>query len=69
MHAAYQFFIYTFFGSIFMLVAIIIIYLHLGSTSYELLLFSNFDLSYQKFLWFAIFFSLAIKVPMIPLHI
>jgi proton-translocating NADH-quinone oxidoreductase chain M len=68
-HAAYQFFIYTFFGSIFMLVAIIIIYLHLGTTSYELLLFSNFDLNYQKFLWFAIFFSLAIKVPMIPLHI
>ena len=68
-HAAYQFFLYTFFGSIFMLISIIIIYLHLGTTSYEFLLFSNFDKIYQKFLWFAIFFAFAIKVPMIPVHI
>jgi len=68
-HAAYQFFLYTFFGSVFMLLAIIIIYLHLGTTNYESLLFSNFDKLYQKFLWFAIFFSFAIKVPMIPVHI
>ncbi len=68
-HAAYQFFLYTFFGSVFMLIALIIIYLHLGTTSYDILLFSDFDKIYQKFLWFAIFFSLAIKIPMIPMHI
>lgn len=68
-HASYQFFLYTFFGSIFMLLSIIIIYLHIGSTNYELMLISDFDEYYQKFLWLAIFFSLAIKVPMIPVHI
>lgn len=68
-HAAYQFFLYTFFGSVFMLISIIVIYLHLGTTTYEILLFSDFDKIYQKFLWFAIFFSFAIKVPMIPVHI
>lgn len=68
-HAAYQFFLYTFFGSVFMLISIIVIYLHVGTTTYEILLFSDFDTIYQKFLWFAIFFSFAIKVPMIPVHI
>jgi proton-translocating NADH-quinone oxidoreductase chain M len=68
-HAAYQFFLYTFFGSIFMLVSILIIYLHTGSINYEVLLLENFDIIYQKFLWLAIFFSFAIKVPMVPVHI
>ena len=68
-HAAYQFFLYTFFGSVFMLISIVIMYLHLGSLNYEILLLSKFSLNYQKLLWFAIFFSFAIKVPMIPVHI
>jgi len=68
-HAAYQFFLYTFFGSIFMLFSILIIYIHLGTTNYDILLLNNFNSLYQKFLWFAIFFSFAIKIPMIPVHI
>lgn len=69
LHASYQFFLYTFVGSVLMLIALIIIYLHLGTLSYEILLFSNFDIIYQKFLWLAIFISFAVKIPMIPVHI
>lgn len=69
LHAAFQFFIYTMFGSVFMLISFFIIYWHLGTTNYEVLLFSEFSKIYQKFLWFAIFFSFALKIPMIPFHI
>lgn len=67
--AAYQFFIYTFLGSIFILVSILFIYLEVGSLNYELLLLHKFDPFIEKFLWIAIFFSFAVKVPMIPVHI
>ena len=52
-----------------MLAAILVIYLHVGSLNYEIILMSNFDFIYEKFLWLAIFFAFAIKVPMIPVHI
>ena len=68
-HAAYQFFLYTFFGSIFMLIAILVIYKTVGSLNYEAILAYEFDPNVEKFLWLAIFFSFAIKVPMIPVHI
>ena len=35
--AAYQFFLYTLFGSLFMLLAILIIYFELGTTDIQLL--------------------------------
>lgn len=68
-HAAYQFFLYTFFGSIFMLVSLLVIYMFVGSTNYELLLITKLPFEYEKLLWLAIFFAFAIKVPMIPVHI
>ena len=68
-HAAYQFFLYTFFGSIFMLISLLVIYMFVGSTNYELLLITKLPWNYEKLLWIAIFFAFAIKVPMIPLHI
>lgn len=68
-HAAFQFFLYTLFGSIFMFISFMFIYWHVGSVNYEVLFFTNFDILYQKFLWFAIFFAFAVKVPMIPVHI
>jgi proton-translocating NADH-quinone oxidoreductase chain M len=67
--AAYMFFLYTLFGSLFMLIGIIYIYLFAGSTNYESLSgvsFSNYD---QKWLWLAFFASFAAKVPMLPVHI
>jgi NADH-ubiquinone oxidoreductase chain 4 len=48
--AAYYFFLYTLLGSLFMLIAIVAILLEIGSTSYDILLLSNFSLEKQKIL-------------------
>ena len=68
-HAVYQFFFYTFFGSIFMLLALIIIYLHVGSTYINYVKFVEFSDNRQLLLWLCFFIAFAIKVPMIPFHI
>lgn len=67
--AGYQFFLYTLFGSVFMLLAIFIIFCEVGSTDYQLI--SNFVFSDRRqiVLWLAFFLSFAIKVPMVPFHI
>ena len=68
-HAAYQFFFYTLLGSILMLLGIIIIYFHLGTTDIQILLNSEFSNTRQIILWLAFFASFAVKVPMLPFHI
>ena len=68
-HAAYQFFFYTLLGSILMLLGIIVIYFHLGTTDIQILLNSNFSENRQLFLWLAFFASFSVKVPMLPFHI
>ena len=75
LYAAIKFFIYTFFGSLLMLVAIIILYLHAGrvtgvySFSYTHLLSQVALLGPTAWWLFAAFFlAFAIKVPMFPLH-
>lgn len=67
--AAYQFFMYTLIGSLFMLLAIIWIYVNVGTTDYTILSQIKFDEEVQKWLWIAFFLSFATKVPMIPVHI
>lgn len=67
--AAYQFFLYTLIGSVLMLLAILLIYLQVGTTDLQILLVSEFSLRRQLILWFAFFASFAVKVPMIPVHI
>lgn len=68
-HAAYQFFLYTLFGSVLMLLGIILIYFEVGTTDYQTLLNHTFSEERQILLWLAFFASFAIKVPMIPVHI
>lgn len=67
--AAYMFFLYTLFGSLFMLIGVIYIYLFAGSTNYESLATISFSSYDQKWLWLAFFASFAAKVPMLPVHI
>lgn len=67
--AAYQFFLYTLVGSLFMLVGLIYIYLLTGTTDLQILWFSFFSEKEQLFLWLAFFLSFAVKIPMIPFHI
>ena len=68
-HAAYQFFFYTLFGSILMLLGIIVIYFQSGTT--DILLLSQLEFSESRLLvlWLAFFASFAVKVPMLPVHI
>src|SRR6059036_3075776 len=75
LYAAIKFFIYTFFGSLLMLVAILVLYLHAGqatgvySFSYAHLLSQVASLgSTAWWLFGAFFLAFAIKVPMFPLH-
>src|SRR5882724_5936720 len=75
LYAAIKFFIYTFFGSLLMLVAILVLYLHAGqatgvySFSYTHLLSNAKDLGPTAWWLFGAFFlAFAIKVPMFPLH-
>jgi len=67
--AAYQFFLYTLLGSLFMLLAIFVMFFETGVTDF--LLLNNFAYEEEKetFLWLAFFFSFSIKVPMVPFHI
>lgn len=49
--AAFLLFLYTLFGSLFMLLAIIQVYSYLGATDFALLSVSEIKLEYQKILW------------------
>ncbi|MEA3173510.1 MAG: NADH-quinone oxidoreductase subunit [Gammaproteobacteria bacterium] len=67
-YATIKFFLYTFIGSLLMLVALIYMYLKTGS--YELAVFQNMKLSLneQIFIFLAFFAAFAVKVPMWPVH-
>ena len=67
-YATIKFFLYTFIGSLLMLVALI--YLYLKSGSYELAVFQHMPLTLgeQTFIFLAFFAAFAVKVPMFPVH-
>jgi NADH-quinone oxidoreductase subunit M len=67
-YATIKFFLYTFIGSLLMLVALI--YLYLKSGSYELALFQRMPLTLteQTLIFLAFFAAFAVKVPMFPVH-
>jgi NADH-quinone oxidoreductase subunit M len=67
-YATIKFFLYTFIGSLLMLVALI--YLYLKSGSYELAVFQHMPLTLreQTFIFLAFFTAFAVKVPMFPVH-
>jgi NADH-quinone oxidoreductase subunit M len=67
-YATIKFFLYTFVGSLLMLVALI--YLYLKSGSYELAVFQRMPLTLteQTLIFLAFFSAFAVKVPMFPVH-
>jgi len=67
-YAALKFFIYTMAGSVFLLVAIVALYLQVGSFSIPAMLGAHFSQQFQIWLFLAFFISFAIKVPMFPFH-
>ena len=79
-YAAFKFFLYTFLGSVLMLVAMIAMYVEAGTTDIPTLLTHNFGTDtirimgiqviggLQTLLWLAFFASFAVKMPMWPVH-
>ena len=67
-YATFKFFLFTLAGSVFMLLAIIAIYMETGTTNITYLL--QFDLapSLQYIFWLSFFASFAVKIPMWPVH-
>nr|UQV94739.1 NADH dehydrogenase subunit 4 [Haplopteris ensiformis] len=67
--AAYWFFSYTLLGSVFMLLAILLIFFQTGTTDLHILLTTEFSERRQILLWLAFLASFSVKVPMVPVHI
>jgi NADH-quinone oxidoreductase subunit M len=67
-YAAFKFFLYTFLGSVLMLVAVLAMASIAHTTSIPALLAYHFDPKVQIFLWLAFFASFAVKMPMWPVH-
>ncbi len=69
-YASFKFFLYTLLGSVLMLLAIIAMYWHAGTTDIAVLLSNpkTFPPEMQTWLWLAFFASFAVKMPMWPVH-
>ncbi len=67
--AAFQFFLYTLLGSLFMLLGIFVIFFETGTFDFQILNTISFSIERQLFLWLAFFFSFSVKIPMVPLHL
>jgi len=65
-----KFFVYTFFGSLLMLVALIYLYNQSATPSFEWNAFVALDLSEstQRWIFWAFFLAFAIKIPILPFH-
>ena len=67
-YASFKFFLYTLVGSLLMLIAILAMYGHAGTTDIAVLLKTDFPKDMQYWLWLAFFASFAVKMPMWPVH-
>jgi NADH-quinone oxidoreductase subunit M len=73
-YAAIKFFLFTMFGSLLMLVAILVLYFHYGKTTgtytFDLLKLYGLSIPFNMQFWMFLAFGLAfaIKVPMFPFH-
>jgi NADH-quinone oxidoreductase subunit M len=67
-YASLKFFLYTFLGSVLMLLAIMAMYWQAGTTDIPTLLHHPFPLTLQTWAWFAFLASFAVKMPMWPFH-
>lgn len=66
--AAFLLFLYTFSGSLFMLLSFSVLYYYTGTSSINTLITLDIDSTLQIYCWLGIFLALAIKTPMVPFH-
>ena len=67
-YATLKFFLYTLFGSVLMLIGIIVIYLKTGTFEVPRLMEAGLPYGLQILLFLAFFMAFAVKVPMWPVH-
>jgi NADH-quinone oxidoreductase subunit M len=67
-YAAIKFFLYTFLGSVLMLVGLVYLYMKSGSFQLSDLYAQPLSMKEQTWLFFAFFIAFAVKVPMFPVH-
>ncbi len=67
--ASYYFFFYTLVLSVFLFIAIVLLFKEVGSTSYFNILYYDFDKSFKLTLAALFFLAFAGKVPTVPFHI
>ncbi|MBN2706212.1 MAG: NADH-quinone oxidoreductase subunit M [Deltaproteobacteria bacterium] len=67
-YASIKFFLYTLCGSIFLLVAIVALYIKTGTFFIPALMDHEFSFAYQMWIFLACALAFAIKIPMYPLH-
>jgi len=67
-YASLKFFLYTFLGSVFMLVGLIYLYLKGGSWQLADMVSLPLTMQEQTWIFFAFLISFAVKVPMFPVH-
>lgn len=67
-YAAVKFFLYTFLGSILMLIALLYLYIQTGSFDIQHFYSLHLPMHVQKLLFFAFLLAFAVKVPMWPVH-
>jgi NADH-quinone oxidoreductase subunit M len=67
-YASFKFFLYTFLGSVFMLLAIMALYWDAGTSDIPTLLRHAFPRTLQTWAFFAFLASFAVKLPMWPVH-
>jgi proton-translocating NADH-quinone oxidoreductase chain M len=67
--AAYYFFLYTLFGSLFMLFGMIYLHQLVGSLNYYTILSASLEEFDQELIWACFFLAFAVKMPLFPFHI
>lgn len=69
-YATIKFFVYTFFGSIVMLLAILFIYFRAPLRTFDIITLSHLSIpiAVQKIAFFGFFLGLGIKIPIFPFH-
>lgn len=67
-YAAVKFFLYTFLGSVFMLVGLLYMYTQAGSFAITDLYFLNLPIVTQVLIFIGFFLAFAVKIPMWPFH-
>lgn len=66
--AAFLLFLYTFTGSLFILLGFSALYYYTGTSSIGLLSNLSIDYNLQYYVFLGVFLSIAIKTPIVPFH-